>query len=110
MVVVSGVATIVIDDNRRSIVDRSSSTSKACTIHRGDIFYIPAHIELRLSIDDSNCEFLAYRTFSYEVGPDHSNRLSHPKSVSKSISVCDTFSANNDSQLFDMKSDMDGFC
>jgi hypothetical protein len=40
---------------------------------RGDIFYVPPQSHVRL-ISLSSEPVLAYRTFSYEIGPDHSNR------------------------------------
>lgn len=58
---------------------------------RGDIFYIAPNQKIRLNINliqtSNNSQsfktskkhrFLAYRTFSYSVGPDHSNRLNEP--------------------------------
>uniref|UniRef100_A0A914YUF5 mannose-6-phosphate isomerase n=1 Tax=Panagrolaimus superbus TaxID=310955 RepID=A0A914YUF5_9BILA len=41
-------------------------------IKRGDIFYIPPRQSIQIT-SNSN-QFLAYRTFSYEIGPNHSFR------------------------------------
>ncbi|KAI6230218.1 Mannose-6-phosphate isomerase [Aphelenchoides fujianensis] len=44
---------------------------------RGDIFYIPPHSQIQL-VKRGVEPVLAYRTFSYEVGPDHSTRIKLP--------------------------------
>uniref|UniRef100_A0AC34Q220 Mannose-6-phosphate isomerase n=1 Tax=Panagrolaimus sp. JU765 TaxID=591449 RepID=A0AC34Q220_9BILA len=54
-------------------------------VKRGDIFYIPPHRPVRFTALYSG-RLLAYRTFSYEEGPDHSKRLG--KVVSKNIRQC----------------------
>jgi mannose-6-phosphate isomerase len=45
---------------------------KSMAVVRGDIVYIPPN--QRLQFDCVTRPILAYRTFSYEDGPDHSNR------------------------------------
>lgn len=59
--------------------------------NRGDIFYIAPNQTIKFDINSTDLnnndkqsrtvekhQFLAYRTFSYTIGPDHSNRLIKP--------------------------------
>ena len=53
------------------VVEGGAECDDAATVTRGDIFYIPAGHVARLRTSD----LLAYRTFSYEEGPDHGSRI-----------------------------------
>lgn len=61
-------------------------------IKRGDIFYVPPNRSIRFTVLYSE-KLLAYRTFSFEEGPDHSKRLT--KFVSKNIRQCRTSPSMN---------------
>jgi len=80
---------------------------------RGDIFYIPPQQQVRL-VNLSNEEVLAYRTFSYEIGPDHSKRLKHFAIDKKHAhpladSLHDKAIIINSADYFDETIEMDGF-
>ncbi|KAH7710919.1 Protein C05C8.7 [Aphelenchoides avenae] len=52
-----------------------SSSVRSRHVKRGDIFYIPPNCSVRFKeLVNGYKRLLAYRTYSYEVGPDHSNR------------------------------------
>ena len=99
-------------------------------VQRGDIFYIPPEKGVRFVALHSE-RLLAYRTFSYEVGPDHSNRKQLIPLVDDNILPIRTssvlvpeldklkekilaekpkFGLENDCELFDLDADMDGLC
>uniref|UniRef100_A0A0N5CGX0 mannose-6-phosphate isomerase n=1 Tax=Strongyloides papillosus TaxID=174720 RepID=A0A0N5CGX0_STREA len=105
---------------------------------RGDIFYIPPmQVVSFIQEKGKSKDLLAYRTFSYEEGPDHSNRkltiktanstsslennLSPPLIINKQKLKAfdrkfDTTNGTNFNQqikptkIFKVESEMDGFC
>jgi hypothetical protein len=88
---------------------KSATTQKA---ERGDIFYIPPRHQVRL-VNLSNQEVLAYRTFSYEVGPDHSKRIKHFTIDKLGLSIDPLHEKsrmiNGAVEFFDPSIEMDGF-
>lgn len=76
MVVVSG--NVQCQERRANEKNKCDNWENATTqvAGRGDIYYIPPDHQVRIT-NLSNEEVLAYRTFSYEVGPDHSKRIKH---------------------------------
>ncbi|KAI1720938.1 phosphomannose isomerase type I domain-containing protein [Ditylenchus destructor] len=56
-------------------VSNGSDSANPLSMKRGDIYYIPPGRVVRFTAVSSEERILAYRTFSYEVGPDHSQRL-----------------------------------
>lgn len=131
----------------------NSSYEPNRTLNRGDIFYISPGQKVRLNVNAIQLNFngqnsrptagkhrfLAYRTFSYGTGPDHSNRLVKSLISVKNIASAPVLNAatiesmtindNNDSiklmkkmnanngvkhlnrpeMLFNVESEMDGF-
>ncbi|PAV75954.1 hypothetical protein WR25_13192 [Diploscapter pachys] len=75
-------------------------------VTRGDIIYIPPGIRLRFT----DCtEFVeAYRTFSYETGPDHENRkivqLVPPEKLKPRFELTDS----EESGIFEVEAECDG--
>ncbi|KAE9548635.1 hypothetical protein FO519_008159 [Halicephalobus sp. NKZ332] len=99
-------------------------------VQRGDIFYIPPEKTIKFVALHSE-RLLAYRTFSFEIGPDHSNRKQLVPLVHDNILPIRTnsvlvpeldklkekllvekakFGLENDCELFDLDADMDGLC
>ena len=66
---------MVIVEGEGYVEDSITNTPKYVT--RGDIFYIRPSCTARFTSITGN-RLLAYRTFSYEEGPDHSNRKTIP--------------------------------
>ncbi|KAI6186549.1 Mannose-6-phosphate isomerase domain containing protein [Aphelenchoides besseyi] len=79
---------------------------------RGDIFYIPPQSQVRL-IKRGDEDVLAYRTFSYEVGPDHASRIKLPTNdvATKIAMPIRTFDHmhNGVADYIDKTIEMDGF-
>lgn len=79
---------------------------------RGDIFYIPPQHQVRLT-SMSNEEVLAYRTFSYEIGPDHSKRINHFAIDKFGLNIQDSLRNKsvlvNSARYIDETIEMDGF-
>lgn len=71
MVVVSGEATL--EDISES---ESPMKTPKRSVKRGDIIYIPPERRLRVVAVEEDIE--AYRTFSFELGPDHESRTVVP--------------------------------
>lgn len=89
-------------------------------ISRGDIFYIPPSTSVTIKSILGN-RLSAYRTFSYEEGPDHSNRtvvpvIPHKAPIAKKHRP-DIIPFGKEKKvkslgadIFDVESEMDGFC
>ena len=97
-----------------------SITNTPKYVARGDIFYIRPSCTVRFNSITGN-RLLAYRTFSYEEGPDHSNRKTIPI-FPQTVTIEDRFSSKKNiipigkdkvsfgMDIFDVESEMDGFC
>lgn len=131
-----------IEDHSKFSID----SIKKVKIQRGDIYYIPPNhtlkitsIELKQQIIEENnvnkpeTRLLAYRTFSYQPGPDHSKRIiASKRSVSTTALILPTLKEkqrNNlnsfittpqdyyknatdmtkNKRIFEVESEMDGF-
>lgn len=111
MVIVSG--NVQCQERRFSEKNRSDNWSNATVQDsaRGDIYYIPPQHQVRL-INLSNEEVLAYRTFSYEVGPDHSKRIKHATIDKLGLTIQDPLhdrsSLINRERFVDETMEMDG--
>ena len=121
-------ASIMVIVEGEAICDSSHALQgKLKNVRRGDIFYIPA--KRTVKVTPSSEHFLAYRTFSHEIGPDHSNRkitstielqqqlqrlspiLPMRKKASGAVSNLKLKETNYEQQtIFDLDSDMDGLC
>lgn len=85
---------------------------------RGDIFYIPPMAHVSLTQAGAH-ELLAYRTFSYEAGPDHWNRIQAQKPFADVQQLKHKLRAGLEQQqpgqaeaskgMFDVSVEMDGF-
>ncbi|CAD6199898.1 unnamed protein product [Caenorhabditis auriculariae] len=110
MVLVKGCGTVEEEcfaSSSASCNELSSIEDKARGVSRGDIIYIPPGRRLRFSKCLQNIE--AYRTFSYEIGPDHDSRIvvvpsPEPASERPQFEVADS-----ESGIFEVESEMDGF-
>lgn len=86
----------------------SLETLDSRDVSRGDIIYIPPGRRLRFTRCNEQIE--AFRTFSYEIGPDHENRkivkeVTVPLPVKKPMFTIDDFIE----KAFAVESEMDGF-
>lgn len=111
MILVSG--NVQCQERRMDGQDRSDNWTNATTqiAERGDIFYIPPQHQVRIT-NLSNEEVVAYRTFSFEVGPDHSKRLRHATidklGLAKQDPLHDRSSIINNVKYIDETMEMDG--
>uniref|UniRef100_A0A915AHT3 mannose-6-phosphate isomerase n=1 Tax=Parascaris univalens TaxID=6257 RepID=A0A915AHT3_PARUN len=109
MVVVEGEAQL------ENLSERGYRRDKRIQVTRGDIIYIAPGSQL--CFFECQRDILAYRTFSYEHGPDHSQRnttdLMQPvigklkvqkKGRAKYLVV------DEDAEIFDVETEMDGIC
>uniref|UniRef100_A0A0K0DWK6 mannose-6-phosphate isomerase n=1 Tax=Strongyloides stercoralis TaxID=6248 RepID=A0A0K0DWK6_STRER len=134
---------IVIVEGEGIIQDKKITSLEVNTINerrykRGDIFYIPPmQMVTFVQEKEKSKNLLAYRTFSYENGPDHSNRkltiqtsnstsslennLSPPliinkqklKTFDRKLETSNLSNYNNQikpKKIFKVESEMDGFC
>lgn len=83
---------------------------------RGDIFYIPSDTRVTLTRTGKS-SVLGYRTFSYEEGPDHSNRIVVPKPTVETLKEQNRIEMmkaeeafnNNNNEVVNVSMEMDGF-
>uniref|UniRef100_A0A0N4ZZW3 mannose-6-phosphate isomerase n=1 Tax=Parastrongyloides trichosuri TaxID=131310 RepID=A0A0N4ZZW3_PARTI len=76
----------LIQDKKQTSVDIKTINERR--YKRGDIFYIPPKQEVSFLQEKGKAnDLIAYRTFSYEIGPDHSNRKRTLTSVDSSSSL-----------------------
>lgn len=118
----------------------SSESVKRVKIQRGDIYYIPPNHSLKIQsiiiesndgLNEPEIRLLAYRTFSYQPGPDHSKRIiASKRSVSTTalpplilptlkekqrnainpfITTPKDYFETNNKRIFEVESEMDGF-
>jgi len=109
---------MVIVEGEGYVEDSTTNTPKHVT--RGDIFYIRPSCTVHFTSITGN-RLLAYRTFSHEEGPDHSNRKTIPV-FPQTVTIEDRFSSKKNiipigkekvsfgMEIFDVESEMDGFC
>uniref|UniRef100_A0A914UQT4 mannose-6-phosphate isomerase n=1 Tax=Plectus sambesii TaxID=2011161 RepID=A0A914UQT4_9BILA len=108
------------------IVKGQAKVNDYGTIKRGDIFYIPPNEKTHMTITGDG-PFVAYRTFSYEEGPDHSDAtaLRDIRTTAGNINFAGKLNAAckqdtlkltgklnmpKDVNVFDLGMEMDGFC
>uniref|UniRef100_A0A7I4YS12 mannose-6-phosphate isomerase n=1 Tax=Haemonchus contortus TaxID=6289 RepID=A0A7I4YS12_HAECO len=113
MVIVGGSAELEEVDGPSGSSSKGQSSVRLKTldcrdISRGDIIYIPPGRRLRFTRCTEQLE--AFRTFSYEIGPDHENRKVVKEIIStmptkKPIFTIDNFVGKH----FAVESEMDGF-
>ncbi|KAK6755451.1 hypothetical protein RB195_014052 [Necator americanus] len=113
MVIVEGSAVLEEVDGPSSSVSKAQSfvnldTLDSRNVGRGDIIYIPPGRRLRFTRCTSHIE--AFRTFSFEIGPDHENRkvvkeIAAPIFVKKPLFTIDDYVE----KAFAVESEMDGF-
>lgn len=91
-------------------------TQKFLTVRRGDVIYIESHAQLRFV--ECTQDILAYRTFSYEEGPDHLFYNTDQTAVSETTHVTVQMKGrmkplimdDDDAEMFDIENEMDGIC
>ncbi|KAL3985383.1 Phosphomannose isomerase type I family protein [Acanthocheilonema viteae] len=90
-------------------------TQQSLTIRRGDVIYIESHAQLRFV--KCTRDILAYRTFSYEKGPDHLFYNTNKTAVSETNHVTVQMNGrikplimDDDAEMFDIENEMDGIC
>lgn len=85
---------------------------KSLTIRRGDVIYIESHTQLYFK--ECTRDILAYRTFSYEEGPEH---LTY--NTAMSVTTGDAVNVkgrikplimDDDAEIFNIENEMDGIC
>ncbi|MCP9264812.1 Mannose-6-phosphate isomerase [Dirofilaria immitis] len=89
---------------------------KSLTVRRGDVIYIESCAQLCFT--ECTRDILAYRTFSYEEGPDHLLYSTDKTAVSETIhttaplkkSRINPLVIDDDAEIFDMENEMDGIC
>ncbi|RCN26189.1 phosphomannose isomerase type I, partial [Ancylostoma caninum] len=113
MVIVEGSAVLEEVDGPSSSGSKNQSsinleTLDSRTVSRGDIIYIPPGRRLRFTQCTSQLE--AFRTYSFEIGPDHENRKVI-KEIPATISVKKPLFTIDDyvEKAFVVESEMDGF-
>ncbi|EYC01140.1 hypothetical protein Y032_0110g188 [Ancylostoma ceylanicum] len=113
MVIVEGSAVLEEVDGPSSSGSKNQSsinleTLDRRTVSRGDIIYIPPGRRLRFTKCTSQLE--AFRTYSFEIGPDHENRKVI-KEIPATISVKKPLFTIDDyvEKAFVVESEMDGF-
>ncbi|KAJ1361211.1 hypothetical protein KIN20_020408 [Parelaphostrongylus tenuis] len=86
----------------REVLDRRD-------VSRGDIIFIPPGIRLRFTQYADKIE--AFRTFSYELGPDHENRRTFVDATVPITTKRPIFTLGNRTvgKVFEVESEMDGF-
>ncbi|GMT09424.1 hypothetical protein PFISCL1PPCAC_721 [Pristionchus fissidentatus] len=94
-------------------MDENEQEVKRQNVARGDIIYIPAGRSVKVISCSSSIE--AYRTFSYEAGPDHDSRTVVPKQDIFSAKTIQTNEAPvkprfalSYEEVFTVESEMDG--
>ncbi|VDM37806.1 unnamed protein product [Toxocara canis] len=109
MVIVKGEAEL------ENLSERGYRRDKHIRIARGDIIYIPPGAQL--CFYGCQRDILAYRTFSYERGPDHSllNIANSMQPVASKLKVQKKGRAkylivDEDAEIFDVETEMDGIC
>lgn len=90
-------------------------TQKSLTVRRGDVIYIESHAQL--CFVKCTRDILAYRTFSYEEGPDQLFYNADETAVSGTARVTVQMKRrikplimDDDAEMFDIENEMDGIC
>lgn len=88
---------------------------KSLTVRRGDVIYIESCAQLCFM--ECTQDILAYRTFSYEEGPDHLLYNTDGKTMSQTTRVTAPMKGrikplimDDDAEMFDIENEMDGIC
>ncbi|KAK6108112.1 Phosphomannose isomerase type I family protein [Brugia pahangi] len=88
---------------------------KSLTVRRGDVIYIESCAQLCFM--ECTQDILAYRTFSYEEGPDHLLYNTDGKTMSQMTRVTAPMKGrikplimDDDAEMFDIENEMDGIC
>lgn len=109
MVIVEGEAQL------ENLSERGYRRDKRIQVTRGDIIYIAPGSQL--CFFECQRDILAYRTFSYEHGPDHSlrNTTDLMQPVTGKLKVQKKGRAkylvvDEDAEIFDVETEMDGIC
>ncbi|CAJ0577104.1 unnamed protein product, partial [Mesorhabditis spiculigera] len=120
MVVVKGYG--VMDDMKPGASNEAAGGSETRTVARGDIIYIPPGRRVCFTKCFEKIE--AYRTFSYETGPEHeimapdahvlssaSQKISPvPLKGKTQVIITPKLDRNDSGIVFEVESEMDGFC
>lgn len=108
MLVVEGEGTIESYSAKRK-------AQKSLTVRRGDVIYIESHAQL--CFVECTQDILAYRTFSYEEGPECLLSNSDGTTMSETPRVTVQMKGrikplimDDDAEMFDIESEMDGIC
>ncbi|EFO27167.1 phosphomannose isomerase type I [Loa loa] len=88
---------------------------KFLTVRRGDVIYIESRAQLCFL--ECTQDILAYRTFSYEEGPDHLvyniDRTAVPESTRFTVRMkghIKPLLMDDDAEVFDIENEIDGIC
>uniref|UniRef100_A0A0N5APE6 mannose-6-phosphate isomerase n=1 Tax=Syphacia muris TaxID=451379 RepID=A0A0N5APE6_9BILA len=116
---------VVVEGKGRIENSSEKSNSKELAVSRGDIIYIANGSQICFT--ECSEDILAYRTFSYEVGPDHSARntvpVEKPTKLQPNLSSSMKHNASvrkngrakflvvdGTAEIFDLETEMDGIC
>ncbi|VDK76999.1 unnamed protein product [Onchocerca ochengi] len=90
-------------------------TKKSLRVRRGDVIYIESCVQLCFA--ECSRDILAYRTFSYEEGPDHLLYSTDGTTVSETTRITvpmkgriNPLVIDDDAEMFDIENEMDGIC
>ncbi|CAJ0960645.1 unnamed protein product, partial [Mesorhabditis belari] len=119
MVVVKGTA--IMDEMQPGASGEALGKNERRMVRRGDIIYIAA--DRRLAFVHCSEDLEAYRTFSYEIGPDHeiaapdsillsspSQKISPVPSKAILTTIEKKLDRNDSGIVFEVESEIDGFC
>ncbi|CAB3397422.1 unnamed protein product [Caenorhabditis bovis] len=102
-------ASILVIVSGKAVVEETTPNEELVSkykVKRGDIFYIPSRQNVRFVDCESDIE--AYRTFSYEIGPDHESRIVFPAKTSE-ITECSAEVSDTPDKMFKLESEIDTY-
>lgn len=109
-------ASVMVIIEGEAIIENYSerSNQKKMTVKRGDVIYIESHAQI--CFIECSESLIAFRTFSYEIGPDHTLRnIGDSQTTATRITVQKKGRAkyliiDDDAETFCVETDLDGTC